>query len=104
MWLLSKECQDLLHDNHATNLLNHPHVIRAAFRAQRETELGGKLAEAVSRHLAKHPRSTPNQIAEAVGVDPGFTAWDQAVRSGSFRHRGGGERCHLNFQRRDSWR
>ena len=70
MWLLSKECKDLWHHNDATNLFNHPRVIRAAFRAQKEAELGGKLAEAVSRHLVKHPGSTPNEIAEAVGVDP----------------------------------
>lgn len=70
IWLLSKEAKALLHDNHAVNLLNHPHVIRAAFRAQREAELGGNLAEAVTRHLAKNPGSTPNQIAEAIGVDP----------------------------------
>ena len=70
MWLLSKDCQDLLYHNDTVNLFNHPRVIRAAFRAKKEAELGGKLAEAVSRHLVKHPGSTPNEIAEAVGVDP----------------------------------
>ena len=41
----SKECKDLWHHNDATNLFNHPRVIRAAFRAKKEAELGKHAAQ-----------------------------------------------------------
>ena len=41
----SKDCQDLLYHNDTVNLFNHPRVIRAAFRAKKEAELGKHAAQ-----------------------------------------------------------